>query len=98
MWSLIWFSVVDESPQRDRFIKKAELDYINASLGVTSDKVMSQMRCLIRNSLRIHFLASCGAMEGHFHLYAVLGHHSGALDRKLGILHHADAATDVSKG
>ncbi|KAG4073805.1 hypothetical protein HA402_001029 [Bradysia odoriphaga] len=33
VWFIIWMIVVRESPSKDRFISKDELDYINSSLG-----------------------------------------------------------------
>jgi len=33
VWFIIWITVVRESPAKDRFISKDELDYINSSLG-----------------------------------------------------------------
>lgn len=37
LWWLLWFVLVKECPQEDRFIKRTELDYISACLGTTSN-------------------------------------------------------------
>lgn len=52
LWWLLWFVLVKECPQEDRFIKRTELDYISACLGTTSNlhvlslyKVFSFVTC-----------------------------------------------------
>lgn len=38
LWWILWFVLVKESPQEDRFIKRTELDYISNCLGLTADQ------------------------------------------------------------
>ncbi|XP_046451668.1 sialin-like isoform X1 [Daphnia pulex] len=38
LWWILWFVLVKESPQEDRFIKRTELDYISNCLGSTADQ------------------------------------------------------------
>ena len=38
LWWMLWFVLVKESPQEDRFIKRPELDYIASCLGNTADQ------------------------------------------------------------
>ena len=42
LWWLIWFVLVKECPQDDRFIKRQELDYINSCLGSTANQHVSK--------------------------------------------------------
>uniref|UniRef100_A0A0P4Y9Z8 Sialin n=1 Tax=Daphnia magna TaxID=35525 RepID=A0A0P4Y9Z8_9CRUS len=38
LWWVLWFVLVKESPQEDRFIDRSELDYISNCLGVTANQ------------------------------------------------------------
>jgi len=38
LWWILWFVLVKECPQDDRFIKRSELDYISNCLGPTADQ------------------------------------------------------------
>lgn len=38
LWWVLWFVLVKESPQEDRFIERSESDYISNCLGLTADQ------------------------------------------------------------
>lgn len=55
LWWILWFVLVKESPEEDRFIKRAELDYITNCLGLTAEQ---HVRCTNYYSLLTGQLSS----------------------------------------
>lgn len=50
MWVIAWVIIVREGPDKDRYIKKDELDYINLTLGQTcKEKIVHPWRDIFRS-------------------------------------------------
>jgi hypothetical protein len=102
LWWILWFVLVKESPQEDRFIKRTELDYISNCLGPTADQHVynTLKKCQNQNFISncfLFFLSSeikC-ALEINTDVIARLGDRSRSLRRKLGILHPFNTTSNI---
>lgn len=67
LWYIIWVVVVRSSPDKDRFLKKDELDYIQSSVSLAKQsKRVIPWRALLTSKAVYAIVASQAAMNWGF--------------------------------